>query len=161
MIHVLRLPSFALASTVLISLATASTASAQVDTHPAPLQRPTAAAPGKGSAALFHQPTGSRAQAGLATKAHLSAMRTVRQPATHPAASETTVRTTAHETTVRTSGGTTIARGGSWVWRGGHHVWQSYGFTGGGYAGRGRRDWRSLQRKLRRSWAQLLVVSAL
>jgi hypothetical protein len=133
MIHALRLPCLAFASSALIFLASASAARAQVDTD-APLQRPSAAAPEKGAAARVHMPTDSTAQAGSRTKARASAMRTVRQPATHAAAGETTVRTTARETTVRTSGGTTVTRGGHWVWRGGRRVWQSYGFTEGGYA---------------------------
>jgi hypothetical protein len=116
MIHALRLPSLALASTAFISLASASAASAQVDTR-APLQPPSTAAPEKGSVARVHRPMGSTARAG----------------STHAAAHETTVRTV-RNTTVRTSRGTTVASGGHWVWRGGRQVWQSYGFTGGGYA---------------------------
>jgi hypothetical protein len=113
MIHsALRL---ALATTALISLASASVTSAQVNTQ-APLERQSAAAPEKGSAVRVHR----------------SATSTVRQRTTRVAAYETTVRTV-HGATVRTAR-TTIASGGHWVWLGGRYVWRSYGFAGGGYA---------------------------
>jgi hypothetical protein len=120
MVHALRLSYFALASTALIFLASASVASAQTDTR----------APEKASAAPVHRQAGP---AGSTIKAH-AAVRTVRQPSTHVVAGETSVRTSVHETTVRTSGGATVARSGHWIWRGGAQVWQSYGVVDGGYA---------------------------
>jgi hypothetical protein len=128
----LRLPSLVLATTALISLASASSGSAQVITKMPP-QRPSAAIPQKGSAVLAHGPMGPTSQAGETRKVHGSAMSSVRQPTTHVATRETTTRTV-RGTTVRTTGGTTVASHGQWVWRSGRRVWQSYGFTGAGYA---------------------------
>jgi hypothetical protein len=110
----LRLP-LVIATTALISLASASPGSAQVNIQASPPRPPAAA----------HQKE--------TTKAHGFPVGSVRQPTSHVAAHKTTVRTV-RSTTVRTAGGTTVARSGYWVWRGGRHVWQSYGFTGAGYA---------------------------
>jgi len=101
--------------------------------HHTRLQRPSVAAPEKGSAVRVHRTMGSAAQVGSTTKVRGSALGAFRPQTTRAAANMTTVRT-ARGTTVRTAGGTTVASGGHWVWHGGRQVWVNYGFTGGGYS---------------------------